>query len=71
MFEDEAIRKIVMEQLVDVPEDHHIAFVTVANKESVKAVVAIKIKNEWEIEGYVTARKNAKLDYGAMLQWSK
>ena len=78
MFEPQALQKIVKDSLVNVPEDHHMAIVTVANKDGVRTAVAVKINNEWDVQGYVDVKKSqlpntSKLtaEYGVVVQWSK
>lgn len=72
MFEQEAITKVVKEALVNVPEDHKVAMVTIANNDGVKAVVAAKIDDEWQIDFYGNYSIPKKhFDYGVVVQWSK
>lgn len=78
MFGAEETRKLVKEALIEVSEDHHLAVVTIANKDGVCMATAVKINNEWDIQGYVDIHKsqlpnntNLAVDWGAVVQWSK
>lgn len=73
MFEKEALSNLVHQQLTTVPVDHKIAVVAVVNQDGAKVVTAIKIKDNWQIEGYAEIKGYGKheLGFGASVQWSK
>lgn len=72
MFEIEKTAQQVRQVLVNVPSEHKMAFVTVANKDGVKAAFVTKINDEWQIQTYGQyILEDHKLDYGVIVQWSK
>lgn len=77
MFETEALSESVKKALINVPEGHKVATLTVANSRGVGFVTAIKINDEWDVKGYVqvskaTIEKNkVNVDWGIAVQWSK
>lgn len=69
MFETEALRKSVREALVDVPKDSKVAILTVANQNGVKFVTAIKIDDNWDIQGFVQVQKDTVDNHGVNVDW--
>jgi hypothetical protein len=56
MFDPAALTAVVQRVLAnspDIPEDHHGAFLTVANEQGIRAVIAMKIGDEWRIQADV------------------
>jgi hypothetical protein len=51
-----AIQHLVARALAaspDIPEDAHGAFLTVANQESLKAVIAVRLHGDWTVQSVV------------------
>jgi hypothetical protein len=72
MFEIEKISQQIKPFLTEVPENHKMAFITVANKEGVKGVFITKINQEWQIQTYGSYNiPDHNFDYGVEVQWSK
>lgn len=77
MFETEALQASVAKALINVPQDHKIATLTVANNKGIGFVTAIKVNDEWDVKGYVqvsksTVEKNKiNVDWGIAVQWSR
>lgn len=71
MFETEALHNSVMTQLMNVPEDHKVAVVVVANNSSARLAFASRLNDEWKIESYASVEKNHGYELGASVQWSR
>lgn len=68
MFDRDALSAIVKKTLdenVTIPEDAHGAFVTVANNEGIKAVIAVKLADQWTVKAVVEHNWDTKdVQYG-------
>ena len=56
MFDQRALEAVVtrtLEANVLIPADARGAFVTVANRDSIKAVIAVKIADQWAVKAVV------------------
>jgi hypothetical protein len=56
MFDPAALQAVVAKTLHEsphIPEDARGAFVTIANRESIKAVIAVRVKGDWEVQAVV------------------
>ena len=71
LFTDIALTKAVNDAFLlssGIPADHRGAFVTVANKDGIKAVVAHKINERWVITAQVDHPWSGNLNAGATIQ---
>ncbi len=56
MFDPAALEAVVRRTLAaspDIPEDHHGAFLTVANEQGIRAVIALRVGDDWQIRADV------------------
>lgn len=71
MFSPAELDAAVKEAFVtatDIPPGHRGAFVTVADQDGVKAVLAQKLNDTWTVTGYVDHPWMGGLSYGATIQ---
>ena len=72
LFDDRALQHVVARALAespDIPEGATGAFVLVGNQDSLKAVVAVKVADDWQVHAVVeTAWKDPKrVTYGVSI----
>jgi hypothetical protein len=56
MFDPHALQAVVAKTLHEspaIPEDAHGAFLTIANQDSIKAVIAVRLQGDWEVQAIV------------------
>ena len=73
MFDPAALTAVVQRVLVnspDIPENHRGAFLTVANEQGIRAVIAVKIGDDWTIKADIAHAWHAdsKITYGVQVQ---
>jgi hypothetical protein len=71
MFSPDELNAVVQQAFKvqsDIPAGHKGAFVTVADKDGVKAIIAEKLGGNWVITGSVDHPWSGGLSYGATIQ---
>lgn len=71
MFDPAALNSVVQRALADsptIPEDAHGAFLTVANQDGIKAVIAVKLVDTWTVKAVVDhAWGSSSVNYGVAI----
>lgn len=71
MFDDATISKAVTDAMAvakGIPADHQGAFITLVDRDEVKAVLAHKLDDHWVVTGYLDHPWSGGLSYGATIQ---
>jgi hypothetical protein len=72
MFDPAALEAVVQRVLAttpEIPENHRGAFLTVANEQGIRAVIAVKVGDEWTIKADIAHAWHAdsKITYGVQV----
>ncbi len=68
----EQIEKTLNDGKVDIPDNHRVAAVTNFGPDGLHSAVAVKINNEWQVQGNLEFHPTIKKwDYGVSVRWSK